>query len=364
MGTRTASLFRARRITLEVRQRIPMGLRIGIVGGSLVFGLGVSLAILVGAGVNPTSIYEEFIVFTFFNWPGLATVVVDSTPLVLVGLAAAVAFRINFWNIGLEGQMFMGIIGSTIIAIYDIGPENLRLPLMLILSIVLGGLWAVPPAFLKVRLRINEVITTLLFNYIAFYFVLNQIYGAWKDPVDNFPHSERYDMAERLPGVGWDDVSWGILVAGIGVALVWWLVERSRFGIKSLFSGVNPSMALAIGLPVATITVISAMVSGGLAGVAGFVMASAHEYRLTSSLALGYGFSGIVIAFLAGNRPLGVLFVAFLMGGLYVSGDSLKIFYNLPAAVVGLIQAIIVLSVAASEFFVRYRLRIARFEED
>ena len=122
METRTASLFRARRITLEVRQRIPMGLRIGIVGGSLVFGLGVSLAILVGAGVNPTSIYEEFIVFTFFNWPGLATVVVDSTPLVLVGLAAAVAFRINFWNIGLEGQMFMGIIGSTIIAIYDIGP--------------------------------------------------------------------------------------------------------------------------------------------------------------------------------------------------------------------------------------------------
>tara|TARA_Y100001936_G_scaffold254179_1_gene326687 strand:+ start:36793 stop:37899 length:1107 start_codon:yes stop_codon:yes gene_type:complete len=358
------SMFRARRITLEVRQSVSWAIRTGIIIGSLIFGLGITLGILIASGVPPASVYEEFIVFTFFNSAGLANIVVDSTPLVIVGLAAAAAFRINFWNIGIEGQFFMGVIGSTIVVIFDIGPESLRLPIMLIFSILLGGIWAMPPAWLKLRLRINEVITTLLFNYIAYYFVLNQIYGAWKDPVDKFPHSELYEKVERLPGIGWEDVSWGVLVAGVAVGLTWWLIERSRFGIKSRFVGINPSMALAVGLPVSVITLISALVSGGLSGTAGFVVASSMEFRLTYGIAAGYGFSAIVIAFLAGNRPIGVLIVAFLMGGLYVAGDSLKVFYNLPDAIVGLIQAIVVLSVAASEFFVRYRVRIARYEEN
>lgn len=362
-ASRTRSLFRARRVALEVRQSIPWWIRSAIVTGSVFFGLGITFAILVVAGVPPASIIEEFIVFTFLNSAGIATVVIDTAPLILVGLAAAAAFRINFWNIGLEGQFFMGVIGATLVVIYDIGPEWSRLPLMIIFAIVLGGIWALPPAWLKVRLKINEVITTLLFNYIAFYFVLNQVYGPWKDPVDNFPHSELYGEAERLPTLGWEDVTWSVLVAGVAVAVVWWLVDRSRFGIKSRFSGINPSMALAVGLPVSLITLISAAVSGGLAGSAGFVVASSQEFRLTFGIAAGYGFSGIVIAFLAGNRPIGVLVVAFLMGGLYAAGDSLKIFYNLPDAVVSLIQAIVVLSVAGSEFFVRYRVRIARYEE-
>lgn len=363
-GSICRSLFRTRRVTLEVRQHIGTPFRLATVAASLVFGLGISVAILVGAGINLGSIYEEFIVFTFFNTAGLATVVVEATPLVLVGLAAAVAFRINFWNIGIEGQFFMGVVGATVVAIFDLGPESTRLPLMFVFAVLFSALWGLPPALLKIRLRINEVITTLLFNYLAFYFVLNQVYGPWKDPVDKFPHSEKYETFERLPGIGWEDVSWGVLVSGIAIVLIWWLLERNRFGIKSRFVGSNPSMALAIGLPVSVITALSAMASGGLAGTAGFVMASAHEFRLTPAMAAGYGFSGIVIAFLAGNRPVPVLIVACLMGGLYVAGESMKVFYNLPAAMVGLIQAIVVLSVAASEFFVRYRVRIARFEGD
>ncbi|MDP7488973.1 MAG: ABC transporter permease [Arenicellales bacterium] len=364
VGVTALSIFRARRVTLEVRQRIPAMLRFGIIAASIIFGLTVSLALLVSAGVNIHSVYEEFLVFTFFNAEGLSTVVVESTPLVLVGLSAAAAFRVNFWNIGIEGQFLMGVVGVTLIAIFDIGPESLRLPLMFFFGVVFGGLWALPPAYLKIHLKINEVITTLLFNYVAFYFVLNQVYGSWKDPVDKFPHSEQYETFERLPRIGWEEVNWGVLIAGIAIVLIWLLVERSRFGIKSRFCGINPGMAVAIGIPVSLITAISAMVSGGLAGSAGFVIASAHEFRLTPGIAAGYGFSGIVIAFLAGNRPLGVLVVAFLMGGLYVSGESLKIFYKLPAAMVGLIQAIVVLSVAASEFFVRYRIRLARYEEE
>lgn len=328
----------------------------------MIVGLAICVGILVGRGVGISSIYEEFIAFTFFKASGISTVIVQSTPLVLAGLSAALAFRVNFWNIGIEGQLFMGVIGATLIAIFDVGPESIRLLLMLVFAIAFGAAWALPPAVLKVRLNVSEVITTLLFSYIAFYFVLNQVYGPWKDQKDKFPHSEQFDALERLPLIGWEQVHYGIVVAFAAVVFVWWFVERSRFGIQSRFVGASPRMALPIGLPVAAITVVSAMASGGMAGAAGFVVATATEFRLTPAMAAGYGFSGIVIAFLAGNRPVPTLIVAFLMGGLYVAGESMKVFYNLPDALVGLIQAIIVLSVTASEFFVRYRLRVAHYQ--
>ena len=353
------SFFKVRRITLDVRQSIPINLRILSVLSSLMIGILISLFIIMNAGVNLQSIYEEFLVFTFFNSDGLSTVVVESTPLILVGLSAAVAFRVNFWNIGIEGQIFLGVIGATLIAIYDIGPTILRLPLMFIFALIFSALWSLPPAYLKIKLKINEVITTLLFNYLAFYFVLNQVYGAWKDPVDKFPHSEQYEIFERLGKIGWEDVSWGIIIVFLAVFITWWILERSKFGIKSRFCGINPSMAFAIGLPVSYITMISALSSGAISGLAGFVIATAYEFRLTPQIALGYGFSGIVIAFLAGNRSIAVVLVSFLMGGLYVACDSLKVFYNLPSPLVGLIQAIMVLSVATSEFFIRYRVKFS-----
>jgi simple sugar transport system permease protein len=362
MQALTLSFLRGRRLTIEVRQKIHIVSRIAIALGAIFFGLGICIVILVSRNVDFASIYDEFIVFTFLNASGISTVIVQSTPLVLVGLAAAMAFRVNYWNIGIEGQFFMGVVGCTVVAYYDIGPESLRLPLMFVFSIVFGALWALPAALLKLRLNISEIITTLLLNYIAFYFVLNQVFGPWRDPKDNFPHSPRYDDFERLPKIGWEDVHYGIVVVAIALLFVWWLVERSRFGIQSRFVAVNPRMVLAIGLPLSAITLVSALASGSLAGLAGFTIASATEGRLTFTLAAGYGFSGIVIAFLAANRPLMVVVVAFLMGGLYVAGDSMKVFFSLPDALVGLFQAVIVLSVAASEFFVRYRLRMAHYE--
>lgn len=357
------SFLRSRRLALEVRQRIPPLHRASIIVAALMVGLGICVALLVGRGVGLASIYEEFIAFTFFKATGISTVIVQSTPLVLAGLSAALAFRVNYWNIGIEGQLFMGVIGATLIAIFDVGPESLRLALMLVAAIGFGSAWAFLPAVLKVKLNVSEVITTLLFSYIAFYFVLNQVYGPWQDPKDKFPHSEQYDAVERLPLIGWEQVHYGIVVSAAAVVFMWWLIERSRFGVQSRFVGTSPRMALAMGLPVGVIVASSALLSGGMAGAAGFVIATATEFRLTPAMAAGYGFSGIVIAFLAGNRPIATLAVAFLMGGLYVAGESMKVFYNLPDALVGLIQAIIVLSVTASEFFIRYRLRIARYRE-
>ena len=346
---------------LEVRQRVNPFYLIGVITGSVALGLTISVVILMASGIGLSSIYEEFVIFTFMNSTGLSDVVNESTPLILVGLCAAVAFRVNFWNIGIEGQFFFGVIGATFVAIFNIGPDYLRLLLMFVFACLGGALWALLPAILKVKLRVNEVITTLLLNYIAYYFVLDLIYGPWKDPVTGFPYSEKFEISfERLEKIGWEQVHSGILIAVVAVVLLWWLVERCRYGIASRFVGTNPQMALAIGLPVATVTIGSALLSGAMAGLGGFVVAAANEFRLTPAMAAGYGFSGIVIAFLAGKRPFPTLIVAFLIGGLYVAGESLKVIYGLPAALVGLIQAIIVLTVISSEFFIRYRLRLVR----
>ena len=348
------------RLGLETRQSIGRAKHAGFIALSLAIGLGISVAILVAAGVEPANIFEEFVVLTFFDRLGLSSVLIECSPLILVGLAAAVAFRVNFWNIGIEGQFFFGAIGATMVAIFDIGPPWTRIGLMLVFSLAGGFLWVVPPALMKIKLGVNEVISTLLLNYVALLFVLNQVYGAWQDERDRFPHSEPFDAVERLPMIGWEKVHVGLAFSLAAVALVWWVMERSRLGVYMRFVGANPAMALAAGIPVALSLFAAVGLSGALSGAAGFVMAAAQEHRLTGTMAAGYGFSGIVIAFLARNNPAAVLVVAFLIGGLYAAGQSVKVFYSLPQALVSLIQAIIVMCVAASDFLVRYRVRRVR----
>ena len=348
------------RLNLEVRQSIPTSLHGLFLLLSIVVGMAISVILLAVSGVDVSGIYQEFIVLTFFDRLGLSSVLIQCAPLILVGLSAAMAFRVNFWNIGIEGQFFWGVIFATAIAIWDVGPPGLRIYLMFVAACLGGFLWTVVPALLKIRLGVNEIISTLLLNYIAFLVALNQVYGAWQDPKERFPHSEKYDLVEQLPKLGWEKVDSGLLIGLVMVAVIWWLVERSRFGAYTRIVGSNARMALAAGLPVGLIVFVSVGISGALSGAAGFVMAAGQEFRLTGSMAAGYGFSGIMIAFLARNNPIAVLIVAFLIGGLYVAGLSIKSFYGLPEAMVQLIQAIIVLCVAASHFFISYRVRWVR----
>ena len=348
------------RLNLEVRQSISVWLHGLILVLSVVVGMAISVIILASAGVDVSGIYQEFVAFTFFNRLGRSSVLIQCAPLIFVGLSAAMAFRVNFWNIGIEGQFFWGVIFATAIAIWDVGPPALRIYLMFVMACLGGFLWTIVPSLLKIKLGVNEIISTLLLNYIAFLVALNQVYGAWQDPNERFPHSEKFDVVEQLPKLGWEKVHVGLLLALVMVAVIWWLVERSRFGAYVRIVGSNARMALAAGVPVGLIVFASVGVSGALSGAAGFIMAAGQEFRLTGTMAAGDGFSGIMIAFLARNNPIAVLVVAFLIGGLFVGGLSIKSFYGLPEAMVQLIQAIIVLCVAGSHFFASYRVHWVR----
>lgn len=348
------------RLGLEVRQDMPAAQQAALIFAGLAAGLLIAALILASAGVGFGALYAEFVVSIFSSPQSLSAVLVQMAPLLIVGLAAAIAFRVRFWNIGLEGQMIFGSIFCTLVAITDFGPAALQLPLMFAAAALGGMLWVAVPLFLRLRFNVNEIISTLLLNYVALNFLLHLLYGSWKDPKSSFPNSEQYNPWERLPSLGWENLTLALPLALVLALVLWWLMDRSRFGFFSRFAHANPKMARAVGIPLVPVMTVAVLMSGALAGVAGFAISAGIEYRMTQSFFAGYGFSGILIAFLARNNPLAAIPVAFLIAVLFVAGQSLQVFYQIPGAMVQLIQAIIVMTVAAADFFIRHRIHLLK----
>lgn len=345
------------RFTLDMRQTLSPWKQAGILAGSLAIGLIISVAILDVAGIAPLDLAGEFA--GVFNADSLRSVLVRAAPLILVGLGAGLAFRIGFWNLGLEGQMVFGGIAATAVSIYGIGPESTRLIVMGIAASLGGMLWVLLAYWMKVRFRVNEIISTLLMNYIASYFLLHLLYGAWQDSKTAFPQSTPYQPFERLSDIGYG-VNGALLVALAAAAVAGWGVHLSRAGFYMRFISANPNMAKVVGVPVGVISLAVIAVSGVAAGLAGFVNVASQEGRLTQSFFDGYVFSGVLIAFLSRNDPIVVVLVGFLLAVLFVAGQTLQVFYQIPFTMVQLIEAIIVIAVASSEFLIRHRIRWTR----
>jgi general nucleoside transport system permease protein len=347
----------SRRYAIEIRQRVSWQRHSAILLLSIITGMAISATILMAAGVSASDLLNEFVVQILFDGDSAKAVLFQAAPMIMTGLAAALAFRVRFWNLGLEGQMIWGAIGATAVSFYQIGPDSLRLPLMLIVAAIAGMAWMLGPLWLKLRLGVNEIIATLMLNYIAANFLLHLVYGAWKDPKDSFPYSPLFQSFERLPEL-LPGLSSAIVLGGIVALLAWWFVDLSRGGLYLRFISANPGMAHAVGVPVRKMMFSAVLLSGTLAGISGFVVVAGQEGRLTQAFYQGYGFSGILIAFLARNNPLAATVVAILVAALFVTGRSLQVFYQIPFSMVNLIQAILVICVASSEFFIRHRLRL------
>ncbi|WP_238313917.1 ABC transporter permease [Methylobacterium organophilum] len=348
---------RTRRLAVEIRQHAPGWLQAAALSGGLLAGLACAAAILMASGVGLSELAQEFVVSVVTSPESFAAVLTQAAPLAIVGLAAALAFRVRFWNIGIEGQMISGAIAATAVALADLGPAPLRLGLMGLAAALGGALWMLGPTLLRLRLGLNEIISTLLLNYVALNGLLHLLYGPWRDPESNFPNSALFGPAERLADLGWQNLTAALPLALVLLLAGWWLIDVSRFGFLMRVAEANPRLGQAQGLPMTRVLLAATLLSGALAGVAGFAICAGVEHRLTQSFAVGYGFSGILIAFLARNNPLAVLVVAFAVGTLFVAGQSLQVFYQIPSSAVQLVQAVIVLCVAASDFFIRHRLR-------
>jgi general nucleoside transport system permease protein len=346
------------RFVLEVRLDMPAWKQAIVIGCSIPIGMFISAVILVASGVPPVDLVSEF-ASNLFDAQSFHAVLVQAAPLILVGIAASIGFRARFWNLGLEGQMVLGGIAATAVSIYHIGPESLRLPVMALFAMAAGMFWVAIPAFFKLKFAVNEIIATLLLNYVATYLLYDLLYGSWKDQSDAYPHSALYLNAERLPDIGYS-INAALPVAIVFALIVWWFAEFSRFGFYLKFIYANPAMARLVGVPTLAVVWTAVLMSGALAALAGFVIPSGIAGRLTQGFFGGYGFSGVLIAFLARNNAVYAAIVAVLIAMLFVTGQSFQIFYQIPFAMVQMIQAIVVMCVAASEFFIRHRVRLQR----
>jgi simple sugar transport system permease protein len=327
------------------------------------------------AGANPWETYRAMLagaIGTPSQWQdgqfyNVTELLVKAVPLILTGLSVAVAFRMLFWNIGAEGQLVMGGIAAAAVALFlpsalPFLPQSpwVYLPLMFIAAVLAGAAWALIPAMLKAYLKVNEIITTLMFNYIAILWYQFLFTTAWKDPAGfGFPGSAIIPEFTWLPRIT-GRLHWGLLLAFGAAFLVWIILDKMRWGYEIRLIGENARAANYAGVSIFRNIILVMLLSGGLAGLAGFVEVGAISHRLQHGLAVGYGFTGIIVAWLARLNPWGVIIVAILLSALLVGGEQIQITMGLPASVSLVLQGAILLFVLGGDVFTRYRVKVVR----
>ncbi len=343
----------------------------GVPFTSLALALAAGGLLLAGVGVNPFTAYGAMLEGSFGSKVALTETLVRATPLLFTGLSVAIAFRMLFWNIGVEGQLVMGGIGATAVALFlpDAAPGIpqspwVYLPLMAVAGMAAGAAWGIVPALLKSALGVNEIITTLMFNYIAILFYQYLFTDPWKDPAGfGFPGSAEFARFAWLPRFS-GRLNYGLVLGVAAAILLWVVLNKTKWGYEVALIGENEQAARYSGVSVFRNIVFVMILSAGLAGLAGFVEVSAISHKLQQGLAVGNGFTGIIVAWLAKLDPLRVVVVAVLLAGLLVGGDQIQISLGLPASIAQTLQGAILLFVLGGDIFSRYRLRLIRTAAD
>jgi simple sugar transport system permease protein len=299
------------RLVLSPRLAVPRWLTAATLIGGIVFGLICCALFLIAFGVPAGDLANQFILYVFGNSAGLDQTLTRAISLVLVSLSV-------------------------------------------------GAIWCGIAAVAKIRLRADEVITTLLLNYVGYLFAQDLLYNRWRNPTDQFPVSPTFAHYEQLPTFGGWHLHYGVFIALAATAYCGWLCRYSRFGLLSQAVAENRTASRALGIPVARITLTTACLAGAISGLAGFSIVSGEEHKLTQFVGNDYIFPSIAVAYLGRANPLGVLVAALAVAGLYTAGDSLKAFYQLPDTVVVTMEAFLLMTVAACDVFIRYRVVLLR----
>ncbi|MBL7202180.1 MAG: ABC transporter permease [Anaerolineae bacterium] len=359
------------RLTMEPRlEEVPrwMSPLVSLAGVAVALVLGGVVLILVGG--DPFRTYAHIARTSFGSLGVFSDTLVKATPLLLLGLACSLAFQMRLWNIGAEGQFIIGAFGASAVVLAPLLPEDtpryLMLPAMMLAGFAAGAAWGAVPGLLKARLNVNEIITTLMMNYIAVSWNYFFIFGVWSE--GGFEMSKVFprtawlprlaDYAEQVPLFRGLTTHLGLVLGILAAIAVWFILYRSKWGYEIRLIGDNPNAARYAGIPIARNTVLAMVLSGGLAGLAGMSEISGVVHRLQGTISPGYGFTAIIVAWLAKLNPFAVILVSILFGSLILAGREIQ-----PSGIPKLIQGILLFVLIASEILLRYRIRIARAQE-
>ncbi len=329
--------------------------------GAIVAALLAAAVIMLFLGYNPLVVYGNIIKGSILSGYRFRETINKAIPLVVLSLGVAAAFRMKFWNIGGEGQFYLGAFGAALIAfVFPTLPSILLLPLMFLSGFTLGGLWALVPALLKSRFGASETLVTLMLNYVALKWISYLQYGPWKDPAaSGFPKIATFSGNAILPTVFGIHAGW--LIALVLATVMYYVLKKTKLGYEIDVLGESEATARYAGMNVTRVMLVTIMISGGLCGVAGMMQASAIEHSLSDQLSGGLGFTAVITTWLARLSPPMIIAVSFVFSMLIQGGTYLQSSMRIPAAAASVLQGIIIFFVLGSEFLIRYRLvRIAR----
>ena len=359
--------------TVQIEPRLQIGGRwfsIAVSMSAVIVALILGGILIALVGGDPFRTYAHIVDVAFGSLGGISDTLTKATPLIFVGLACSMAFRMKLWNIGAEGQFFLGAFGASAVVLIPLLPATTSpfvfIPAMIVAGMLAGALFGLIPGFLKARFNVNEVITTLMMNYIAIAWNNFFIFAVWSEsgfqmsPV--FPRTawlpRLSDLATQVPAFRGLTLHLGFIIAIVAAVIVWFILYRSKWGYEIRLIGDNPKAAEYAGIPIKRNIILVMMTSGALAGLAGMSEITGVVHRLQGAISPGYGFTGIIIAWLAKLNPFAVIIVSILFGALILAGREIQ-----PSGIPKMIQGIVLVCLIASDFFVRYRVRITRRTE-
>tara|TARA_B100001769_G_scaffold138798_1_gene108584 strand:- start:185 stop:1255 length:1071 start_codon:yes stop_codon:yes gene_type:complete len=312
------------------------------------------------AGVNPLDSYKELFIGSFGSKNAVAETLSRATPIILTGLAASIAFRARFWNIGAEGQLYAGALAVTFFGTGIIElPAIIMIPFLFMVGAIAGGLLLLPLVILKIYYKVDEVVTTLLTNFIVILLVSYLLEGPWKDPMSlGWPQGASVIDQGILPQIlSKTRLHLGFIFSIIFAILIWIVLSKHLIGYKIKAVGFNSSAASHSGIPVLKTIFIVALLSGGMAGMAGVTETAGLKGYLTLDLSPGFGYAGIAVAMLAGLHPIGVIASGIFLASIYVGADAMSRSMNVPTYLADVIVAITILCVLMSLVINQYKLR-------
>jgi general nucleoside transport system permease protein len=315
--------------------------------------------LLLLAKANPFTAFYNFLVAPLSNSVSAIEVLVKATPLLFTGAAVTFAFAAGYWNIGAEGQLYAGAIAAAAMGIIVKGlPPVLAILLMIVAGFAGGMAWALIPALLKIKLAVDEVVTTLLMNTVILFFVSFLLNGVWRDPISGWPQSPTIADEAIFPKlIPMARLHLGFILAWIVIGIIYLVLRRSALGLRMRSIGLNPEAARFAGVNVNQTILTAALVSGGIAGLAGMSEVAGIQYHLIDAISPGYGYTGIIAATLGGLNPLGVSLASLFIGLIETGAQSVSRAMGIPIYLGNVVEAALLLVTLSMLILQNYRIR-------
>lgn len=349
---------------IEKRKDIGVFLNLLSIGVALAVSLLIASAIIIAAGEAPKNVFMAILKGSLGSQRAVIDTLIKSVPLVLTGLATIVPFRAKVWNIGQEGQLYAGAMAATFI-ILSFPPlaSAIYIPLLLLASIIGGALWAYIPGLLKARFNVNEIIVTVMLNYVILYLCTFLLNGPWQEPGSYYYNTSKFPDASALPLLFGTRLHAGSLIAVALAGAIYFLLWKMKLGYEIRAMGYNPTASRYKGINTQRLTLIVMLISGAICGLAGGVEVLGIHHKLIYGFSSGFGFTGILIALLGRLHPFGVVLAAVFFGALRNGSVAMQIYSNVSSELVNLIMGLIIIMLLFSEAVVKYRIRRVEYAD-